>query len=97
VGPEGNSRLLRQDVIDFILSFFLTLTQVIIIQIPIGFLFLGNLNKEQSFSLISGCNVVFSIVMAFTTKNNMHYTLLGVCAFSAVLFTISAQFANDNA
>ncbi|KAK3326546.1 hypothetical protein B0H66DRAFT_163957 [Apodospora peruviana] len=96
IGDDSHSRLLRKNTVELLLKIGLILTALLILFIPLGFLFLGDFTKPQSFGLITGFAFLFSIVMMLNEDGDMHKTLIGVCAFSAVLFTISAQFTGTN-
>ena len=93
---DMRSRLLARGTAEFLLKFSLFLIEAVLLIIPLGFLYLGTLNKNQSFGLITGFTLLFSMVMMLSREGDIHKTLVGVCAYCAVLFTISVQVSGGS-
>ncbi|KAK3327175.1 hypothetical protein B0T19DRAFT_155430 [Cercophora scortea] len=91
LGDGAGGRLLRRGVIDLILKAALAISFIILVLVPTGALSLGNLGKSQSFWLIVGCTVIFSISLLVFEDLDWHKVLVAVCAFVAALATVNAQ------
>ncbi len=59
--------------------------------VPIGLLFLCELTKTQSFGIVVGFTVIFSLAITLSQETDMHKALYAVCGFSAVLVTVMVQ------
>ncbi|KAK3684786.1 hypothetical protein B0T22DRAFT_491825 [Podospora appendiculata] len=91
VRDGAGGRLLRRDFIDLALKAAMSISSGILLLVPTGALSLGNLNKSQSFWLIVGCTIFFSISLIVFEDFDGHKVLVAVCAFVAALATVNAQ------
>ncbi|KAK0635396.1 hypothetical protein B0T17DRAFT_612269 [Bombardia bombarda] len=89
-GDGGRSRLLRRDYLELFLRFCLVMAAALLLLIPLRLLTLLELSRAESFGVIVGFTMLFGTAMMSLQDVDMHRILLGVCAFTAVLATVSA-------
>ncbi|KAM7204088.1 hypothetical protein V8F20_003786 [Naviculisporaceae sp. PSN 640] len=95
-GSDVQSRLAQEKTAELVLKCFLIFIGSILLVVPVSLLYLADLTRGQSFGIITGFTLLFAIVTMLSKDWEVHKTLVAVCAYCAVLFTIGAQTLGTN-
>lgn len=89
-GTDPQERFIENIYFVALHKIFITLGALAIL-VPVGVIFLCDMSKAQSFCVVVGFSVLFSLLLSLTQELDSHKAWVVVCAFAAVLVTVMVQ------